>query len=900
MQSLPRPIAELVALHEEARRLGPFTLLRQLGHGGFAPVWLAREEYAGKELRTVAIKLFAYGSDGSSEQRDTERVLDEARTLCRVEHPSVVRFHAVAIDKERKIAGFAMEHLAGPSLEKVLEADGAFSVTDAIEVGIAVASALAAVHRAGIVHRDVKPGNIIETSSGYKLIDFGIALGARDSAGIRDAARLEIADISRERVRQTRSTIGARRTGLEETTEVEVAAGTIGYMDPECLARSRPAVPASDLYSLGATLFELVSGSVPAEVEGKLLGEILDGRKPAPRLANIESGVNEDFAELVAQLLAAGREDRPRSADWVLTKLEQLRHAVAGRRYVLPDEEVGPFRGLSRFDVDDGGVYFGRSLEIAQALHVLRVRGLVALVGPSGSGKSSLASAGLLPAVADGLLQAWPEEWDTVSVSPGLDPRARLSEALAPFTSVGPQTRADELLANLAQRIQASGRGLVLLLDQLEELATVSERASRDWMIDFVARAAEQALPGFRVIVTARRDLLDPLLEFAGLGRVLLQNAVLIEPMTPLTWAEVLDQALAAYGYRFEDAALRDELIREISRTASAMPLVGFALSRLWEMRDREYRTITRRALRSLGGITGALAQHAENTLEALRASHPAAGAAARSLLLSLTTALGTRAVREPAELSALAGDASAAFVSAFENARILVRTPSGLTLAHEVLLGEWQTLRSWVSEARETRLLVEELEQDAARHAAFPDRVPLWQRRRLLALREVASRERALLSQQARRFVQSSERVLRRRWVVAASLSVAVVLGLASAGAAYVVAINAEKGRTQLALERERGTRRLAEQRTQEVQTAQQRIDELLRDMKDSPTKEAVRALQAQIRDEGAPSKPAPRTSPRQPELGRQPTLPPITAAAATLPSAVAPPTGIKVQNEW
>ncbi len=895
MRPLPQPIAALVAEGEGSRRLGAFSLVRQLGAGGFAPVWLANEEYAGQLLRTVALKLFPLpvGSDDDV-ARETRLLIEEAHALCRVEHPNVVRFHSVVIDKERGVAGFSMEHLAGPSLDRILANRERFSTTDAIDVGIAISSALAAVHRAGIVHRDVKPANIIETPSGYKLIDFGIALGAREGRTLA-AGKVELLDVPLEATQNYPSTLRVRAVAgsgpdADATMGVEVAAGTLGYMAPEILTRASPSHPASDLYGLGATLYEIVTGRVPAAQDGdKLRGDILDGRRRPPRL----QGVDEAFAELVHQLLAPSRVERPKSADWVLTKLEQLRYVLGGRDRELPDESTGPFRGLARFDSSDRGVYFGRSLEIAQALHVLRVRGLVALLGPSGSGKSSLASAGLLPAIEDGRLELWPPDWDTVRLSPGPDPRALLLQLLAPLLELEDDASASDVVHALGARAERSRRGVALLIDQLEELATVSHEEPRKWLIDLIALAAEHAVPGLRVVVTARRDMLDPLLEFAALGRVLLRNAVLVEPMSAVTWGEVLDQALSAYGYRLEDAELREELLLQIGRTASAMPLVGFALARLWTMRDQREKIIPWKALDALGGIAGALAQHAESTLEELRRAEPGSDLVARRVLLSLTTPHGTRATRSEKALVAVGGDGSLRVIAALESARILEQTPGGLTLAHEVLLSEWSTLRHWVNEARESRLLAQELEQDAERNLVDADGAPLWQRRRLQQARDMLGRGDVGLSERAEQFLRASERVVqRRRWLMT-GLAALGVIGAASGAGAYLGAINAEKANTQKALERERSTRKLAEDRTREVQQAQERIDELLLGMKDSPTKEAVVELQRQILPERVVVQKAARP-PEATAARDQPAEAPKPAPSAS------PPVGIKVQSEW
>jgi len=175
------------ALRLRGGRIGPFRIVAPIGEGGFAPVFLAVEEHGGVELRTVALKLFA-----PDELADLtrERIIEEARALCRVEHPNVVRFFQLVEDAAEGVLGLAMEHVRGRSLGDRLDAERVLSVDATLEVGVAVAAALAAVHAAGLVHRDVKPGNVIDAGGVFKLIDFGIALRARASVrGARGVRR---------------------------------------------------------------------------------------------------------------------------------------------------------------------------------------------------------------------------------------------------------------------------------------------------------------------------------------------------------------------------------------------------------------------------------------------------------------------------------------------------------------------------------------------------------------------------------------------------------------------------------------------------------------------------------------------------------------------------------------
>ena len=186
---LPPSLARLFALPEEKRHIGVFRVSRQLGKGGFAPVWLATEVYGGTELRTVALKLFALDgppetgagtavgtiTDAKSREARKEQIVAEARALCQVEHPNIVRFFTLAVDETGDILGLAMEYVRGTPLDQKIARAGKLELKETLAVGSALASALAAVHQVGLVHRDIKPANVIDAAGVYKLIDFGIA-----------------------------------------------------------------------------------------------------------------------------------------------------------------------------------------------------------------------------------------------------------------------------------------------------------------------------------------------------------------------------------------------------------------------------------------------------------------------------------------------------------------------------------------------------------------------------------------------------------------------------------------------------------------------------------------------------------------------------------------------------
>ncbi len=755
-------------------------------------MWLASERYGNTELRTAAVKLFylprtnqreqaASETDTGADERFRERIIDEARALCQVEHPNVVKFYSLQIDDECGIAGLAMEYVAGESLRNVLSEKGTLSVEQTILLAIALTSALCEIHLAGLLHRDIKPANIVESAGSYKLIDFGIA-----SIDKRDRRRIEFKrQNSGEKSLANASSIEASATRLQTNldkrdisrslnhdTDSSAAndsgfAGTIGYVDPICVRTGLPANAASDLYSLGVVLFESLVGAIPAKVKSKnrtaLSNLVLDGRAAAPPLEELIPDIRSRLANLVNSLLDPKPDRRPRSATEVAYELEQIRSELTDQPKNLPDETTGPFRGLGRYEASDKDIYFGRNEEVSEAVRLLRASGLITLIGASGSGKSSLARAGIAPAIMSGTLDSWLRTWDLAVAVPSSDPRLSVGLSLARFLPHAHGYPADALVAKLAERVQATKQGLIILIDQAEELVTVSNQRDCEWVFRFLSRLTEPVIPGLRAIVTVRRDLLDPLLSLGANAAILVKNVLLVAPLTYQVWRRVLDQSLSVYGYRFEDNSLRDDVLNEIKGAPAAMPLIEFALSELWEQRDADRKLITRKSFIAIGKIGGALGRYADQTYEQLVAADASTAEMSRGLLLALTTPQGTRVKKRMEQLvDEVPSSRTSAIVEHFLRSRLLVRDDDenqGITFAHESLLTQWDTLRRWIGEAREDRELAEEIERDALRWKRDPSNALYLRRLRLAAVAGLQERNTIKLSDRARAFISASRK---------------------------------------------------------------------------------------------------------------------------------------------
>ncbi|MFG2719160.1 serine/threonine-protein kinase [Streptomyces sp. NPDC048416] len=222
---------------------GRYRVVEQLGRGGMGVVWRAHDEVLGRD---VAVKeLRAYNDASAPELGDLRlRMQREARAAARIRHPSVVAVHDVTEHQGRPV--IVMELIDGPSLDDVLGERGVLEPGEAAAIGAKVLEALAAAHRVGVLHRDVKPGNVLlDTSGRVVLTDFGIA--AMDDPGDGSG---------------TLPQPSAGGTPIRKLTRSGELVGSLDYLAPE-RAQGQDPGPASDIWALGATLYAAVEGAAP-------------------------------------------------------------------------------------------------------------------------------------------------------------------------------------------------------------------------------------------------------------------------------------------------------------------------------------------------------------------------------------------------------------------------------------------------------------------------------------------------------------------------------------------------------------------------------------------------------------------------------------------------------------
>jgi eukaryotic-like serine/threonine-protein kinase len=765
-----------------------FRLVRPLGDGAMGQVYLAHDTLLD---RPVAVKFV----HGETDPEARARVLDEARAIARLQHPNVVAIHRVAeVDGHPYLVS---EYVPGRGLH---ELERPMPSRQVLEIALDLARGLAAAHRRGVLHRDVKPANAILADDGRaKLLDFGLAMildrgPADDAASTRSPARpteppgapaagaSDPADLEEDRTRPL--------AGPAVTSQVADApgaspqlVGTPIYMAPE-VWRGEPSTRRSDLYSLGILLYELLAGTAPHRHVGIHQLAAAVQHRDIPRLGDVAPGVEPALAAIVDRLVERDPRARFPSADALLVALEDSAAppAVAG----APDGN--PYRGLAAFESAHAALFFGRRLEGRELVDRVRLEPFVVVGGDSGTGKSSLCRAGVLPWLAEH------GGWSCVEVVPGSHPVRSLAAALAPWTGRDEAALAEQLrddpdavaraIRNHAVARDPSPRRLLVFVDQLEELLTMSERREARLAAAAIAALAVRS-PSVRVLATARSDFLSRLAMLPGLGDEMARGLYFLRPLGGDQIREAIVRPAAARGVVHESEALIEELVAHTEHAPGGLPLLQFTLAELWDARDVSGRTIRAASLAALGGVAGALARHADRLLDGLRADERDA---ARRILLRLVTAQGTRTRRPKAELLSDGADRDAerAALEVLIRGRVVVGSNAqdgAYEIAHEALLTQWSTLQGWLARDVADHAVRERVEQATAEW----DRIGrardlLWGRRQLAEARTL---DRAGLAPREAAFLTASARAIRRRRVAGASGAAALAIGAVIVGLA-------------------------------------------------------------------------------------------------------------------
>ena len=690
------PSPELRRLHERVLQQSPdldvggaplrgYRLLERVGVGGYGTVWRAIQPEVGRD---VAIK--AIHPHLANDPAFVRRFEAEAQLVARLEHPHIVPLY----DYWREPGGayLVMRFLRGGSLADAL-GEGPLDIDRLARLVDQVGDALALAHRQGVIHRDVKPGNILLDQEGnVYLADFGIA----------------------------------KNLGATERTAPGSAAGSLLYAAPEQI-RGQDVTPRTDLYAFGIVVHEALAGRHPfADAPDIALLE-RQLREPLPRIGDLRTELPPAVDEVLARATAKDPGARFEDAGSMAAAIHDVLAPSTAVAPPAPANARNPFKGLRPFAEADSNDFFGREAFVERLLARMRKQGrFLAVVGASGSGKSSAVRAGLVPALRRGALPG-SDGWFVTEMLPGRHPIEELEAALLRVATQPPAGLALMLgsgprgLLEAVDRLIPNEAELVLVVDQLEEAFTLTEdEVERALLLESLRVAAADPASRIRIVATLRGDFYDRPLNYPRFGELLGTSTEVVTPLAPDELERAMTKPAGAVGARVEPALVA-QVVADVADQPGALPLVQYALTELFDHREDGRLTVS--AYHDIGGVGGALASRAEN-LYGTRRGH--GRDAVRQMFLRLVTlgesAADTRRRVPVSELTAIEVDAEAMqdALDAFGRARLLTfdrdpatREPT-VEVAHEALLRSWPRLRGWIDAAREDVRSLRRLEEAA------------------------------------------------------------------------------------------------------------------------------------------------------------------------------------------
>jgi formylglycine-generating enzyme required for sulfatase activity len=478
----------------------------------------------------------------------------------------------------------------------------------------------------------------------------------------------------------------------------------------------------------------------------------------------------------IPALIAGALKQNPGNAD-----LQALAAAAASWHLepAAEPEAKPPYQGLAYFDVADVDRFFGRERLTAELVACLKDHRFLAIVGASGSGKSSVVRAGVVTALKAGALPG-SDRWATFIITPKARPLTTLAAALtqdsesvtATTTLIDDMSRDPRSLDLFAARLAARRNvpRIVLVVDQFEELFTLcSDQGERKAFVDNLLTAATTA-GVTTVILTLRADFYAYCAQFDNLRLALAQHQNYIGAMSEAELRAAVEKPAAMGGWDFEPG-LVDAILGDVAAEPGALPLLSEALLETWK--NRRGRTLTFAGYHEAGGVRGAIGRKADGVYDNLP---PEQQAIARNIFVRLTSlGEGTQDTRRRAPWAELVGsgeraEQAAAVLKVLEDARLVTaereQAAAGeesteavyVDVTHEALIREWAKLDDWLHEDREGLRIHRRL-TEAAQEWVQLQRDPgaMWRGVRLAQTGEWATAHDGDLNDQEREFLVAS-----------------------------------------------------------------------------------------------------------------------------------------------
>ncbi|MEP7136842.1 MAG: protein kinase [Chloroflexota bacterium] len=694
----PMPAPEEIGSDDlSGRAIRGYALGERLGNGGMGAVYRAIQPLVEREV-AVKIILPQYANHPDF----IRRFEAEAQLVARLEHPHIVPLYDYW--REPSVAYLVMRLLRGGNVQSLIRNGTALPPAAVLRIVEQVGSALSAAHRAGVVHRDLKPANVLldEDNNAY-LADFGIAKNL---------------------------------SNFSSETQADMIIGSPDYISPEQIL-SEYIRPQTDIYALGVMLYELLTGAVP--FRGPTPFDVMHQhlKTTLPPLSANRAGLPGSLDEIIKHATA---KDPLQRYEHVEDMVNDLRGALGERPSAGKGESIhsqptlvplketdNPYKGLRSFGEGDAQDFFGREALLQQLLIRLGEGGelsrFLTVVGPSGSGKSSVVKAGLIPALRRGALPG-SENWFIIEMLPGAHPLEELEAALLRVAVNPPASLIEQFQNDNRGLIRAVRRSLpddpnielVLVIDQFEEVFTlVQDENERIRFLGLLVSSVLDENSRIRIILTVRADFIDKPLTYMDFGELIRQRMEIVLPLTSDEMESAIVSPAERVGLHMEQG-LVPIMMHDLADQPGALPLLQYALTELFEKRNAN--TLTKSAYQNIGGVLGALGRRAEEVFTGL---NPECQEIAKQLFLRLVT-LGEgvedtrrRTLITELENLQLGGGTDgknylASFrttLDAFGRARLFsfdrdpgTRGPT-VEVAHEAILREWSRLREWLNESR-------------------------------------------------------------------------------------------------------------------------------------------------------------------------------------------------------
>ncbi|MBO0789773.1 MAG: TIR domain-containing protein [Ktedonobacteraceae bacterium] len=499
----------------------------------------------------------------------------------------------------------------------------------------------------------------------------------------------------------------------------------------------------------------------------------------------------------------------------------------------LPKRSYNPYKGLEPFTMEDKDNFFGRDQLITRMVgeirHILDIEWeaerrqeprFLTVVGPSGSGKSSVVMAGLIPRLRQGKDISGSERWTILSpMRPGKEPLEALAQTL--LEQLPEDASAEDVLDNLKDNstralhryagaiASRAGERMVLVVDQFEELFTETvNMKKRQQFIDLLTIAATEPQNKVIIVITLRADFADHPMRYQLLHQIIEAHRIAMPPMTVEDLRAVIERPAKRAGVRFEESLVGD-LLLDIHGQEENLPLLQFTLNKLYEERDPKSNRLTMHAYEAMGKVEGALRNHAEETYAALPSD--AHRELARDLFIQLINPGGLEqdATRRRVRMSDFSEEdvirqrQMQETIEHFIRGRLLttnetqVVSAAGRTsekvatieISHEALISAWTRLTDWIKVERDDMLLRQTLNNDIEQwEAQGKPKDRLYDGDQLKRLEALA--RRAHLNKTEKEFLRQSKQLRGRKRALTGSASVAIIMVAALIGSlAYATA---------------------------------------------------------------------------------------------------------------